>query len=103
MSNSLSMFCINDVIYHHTIDFNDDSTQLVVYDTDEVLYRVDSNAYVYDRVGRIGQFHMDSYGYWYFKGLHGVHIVHIATTNKDLLKAEVIVFTKLLENDYEKI
>jgi hypothetical protein len=89
---SLNQMILNKKSYVHFIDTEDDSTVLEEYG--EVLFKVNSDAVLFDRAGSLGKFRTDTNNLWFFECLSGVII---ETGNKDLIKAEMKVFKHLLE------
>lgn len=78
----------------HSINTLDDSTKFV--NNDKTVFRIDSSANMYDAEGKLfGCFRMDNDHLWYFK--YADRSERIETPNKDLIKAEVLVFKTLFE------
>lgn len=82
----LDGFGVGDKHFRHFINTSDDST--TIEDQDEnVLFRVNSSAYVFDRKeGWVGNFYMNDKHEWYFKDAHSD--LKINYGNWDLLAAE---------------
>lgn len=94
---SLEHFRVGDGYYHHFINIETDATH-VTNDLGEVVYTVDSDAYVYDGAvadgKRIGRFRTEfGLNNWSFITDDGSKIV---TSFRDLLQAERYVFKILL-------
>lgn len=89
----LNAMRVKGVAFIHYINTDTDATTLED-ESDNVRFIVNSDAYLFDRAGKLGAFYTDENGDWYFKGLSGLIIV---TDNKDLIKAEMKVFKHFLE------
>lgn len=88
----LSHFIINHHLFEHQFTASNDSTRLVNDDGD-LLYTVNNNAKMFDaNDNHIGSFYTDKNSLWEFH----VGPFVIKTGNKDLLKAEMKVFTALV-------
>lgn len=93
----LYSFTVNDVVYYHSIDTENDATYLKDWNG-SLLYTVNSDADLSDKIGlRIGSFRTDTNGLWYFR--FGSSNTTIQTGEKDLIKAELKVFKNLMGYD----
>lgn len=95
MWDILAAFEVKGKVYLHTVDINDDSTQIVDEETKEVKYRVDYCVVVYDHEGkRLG--YLSPIGdkeHWMYYPQEGTPF---NTERTMLLRAEVVLFRKLL-------
>ena len=84
----------------HYINPNNDSTYFEV--DNKVVMTVDSSAYAYNSDNaRFGMFRTDNTDLWSFCFDDTGHL--IPTPNKDLIKAEVLVFKQLVERGVIKL
>lgn len=90
---------INGKRYEHYIHTGDDSTFLVACASrDTRLFSVTNDARVLDHTSHeIGTFHLDNNHLWYFESTTGDF--KFESGNKNLIKAEVKLFKKLLGDD----
>lgn len=86
----------------HYIDLETDATFFVTADERTELMRVDFTADCFNPAGEhIGSFRTDENSLWYF--VYPDHEQKIPTPNKDLIKAEVLVFKELVARNYIKV
>lgn len=99
--NHLASFRIDGVVHHHVMDFDNDTTYIVLdektYSTDlkDSLFTVNSNADVYIDGIKIGVFRTNSQSQWYFYDKDTD--AKITTPCLDLLVSERAVFKQLLK------
>lgn len=79
--------------FAHYINTETDGTTLED-NSNEVRFTVNSDAVLFDRAGKLGNFLTGNDNLWYFSCLSGLVI---ETGNKDLIKAEMKVFKHFLE------
>ena len=93
MSKSyLGAFRIGEVIYQHEIDTENDATYLIGRYR-KAIFKVTSDANLYDPINRIGSFRMGDGFMWYYEPISGDRI---DTFTHNLIQAELIIFKQLL-------
>lgn len=102
------IFDVGDTYYGHFFDFKDDSTYVVGADnledlehTTTKIFTVTNDGYVKfkDKKNFIGRFSMNDRGHWFFADM--VDKIVIKSDDWDLLRVEVIVFQKLLQDNVD--
>lgn len=100
MRSIMQSVSVGGVWYRHEIDTETDATHFIDEDTDGEVLRIDRSAdvYVHPFTEQFGRFRMETGDFWSFlfedesKG-------KIETNHRDLIKAELVVFKKLINDN----